>query len=230
VSDGSMAVVLVIVAWVAVGAITGLVEARHGHWSKSWVLGAVLGPFAVPLAIHTHRREPRVTRTLAVGDAGAGSVDVLVGVDGSAASMAAAAKAAAWFGTQLGRLTLAAVLDLDTAAPHADSVLQPEAWAEETSAEDALQAARRVVRETAAIEPASVVLAGRPADVLEAYAADHGFDVIVVGSRGRGFSKALLGSCASRLAGRTHVPVLLVPASAAAPSAPSPGIDAVQRW
>ena len=90
-----MAVLLVIVAWVAVGALTGLVEARQGHWSKSWVLGVVLGPFAVPLAVHTHRREARATRTLSVGDARCRHVDVFVGVDGSAASMAAATKAAA---------------------------------------------------------------------------------------------------------------------------------------
>ena len=53
-------------------------------------------------------------------------------------------------------------------------------------------------------------MAGRPATVLDTIAAEDGYDLLVVGARGAGLSKVLLGSVASRLAARASVPVLVV--------------------
>jgi hypothetical protein len=40
-----MFVAFVALVWVAIGIATGLFEARRGHWARTWVLGAILGPF-----------------------------------------------------------------------------------------------------------------------------------------------------------------------------------------
>jgi len=55
-----------------------------------------------------------------------------------------------------------------------------------------------------------VILAGRPADALARYAAENGFEVLVVGRRGHGAGKALLGSTAVSLSRQAGVPVLIV--------------------
>ncbi|MDY7102211.1 MAG: universal stress protein [Actinomycetota bacterium] len=208
-----MIYVVVAVVWVAIGVATGLVEARRGHWAKTWVLGAILGPFAVPLAISARGREDLVPPlVLSESELGVGRTDVLVGIDGSPASAGAARAAARLFGSgAIGRMALASVLDYDAAAPHADSVLYPEPWDEERASRERLSSLATEVAAEVGVAPATVLLAGRPADKLEAYALDEGFDVLVTGCRGRGLSKALLGSCASSLASGCRVPVLLVP-------------------
>lgn len=211
---------VVVVAWVVLGAVIGLVDGRHGHWSKSWILGAILGPLAIPLAMSSRRDEARALPVqLHQQPARQGALNVLVGVDGSPASYAAAATAAAWFGPQIGQLAIAAVLDFDTAAPHAGSILAPEPWEEETKARAALESVADMLSQRLGFTPTTLILPGSAADALEAYALEHGYDTLVVGCRGRGLSKSVLGSCATRLARRTQVPVLLVPEVAPAPMA-----------
>jgi len=206
-----MVLVALAVAWVVIGVATGIVEARRGHWAKTWVLGPILGPFAVALALGAWRGRSVAPRPLSEGRAHEGDLDVLVGVDGSAASRAAVMTAAQLFGARIRRITVATVLDFETAAPHGDSALNPEPWDEERSAEATLQSTIEVLSDRAGVVAGSVLLAGRPADALESFAVEQGYDVLVIGCRGRGLSKAVLGSCASRLAARSHVPMLLIP-------------------
>jgi nucleotide-binding universal stress UspA family protein len=206
-----MTVIVIAVLWLGIGAAVGVVQARHGHWRKAWAVSALIGPFAVPLALrgrHIAAPDPVV---LARGRARRGRVDVLVGVDGSRESVAAATVAVGLLGQRVGRVTLAMVLDVDTAAPHADSLLYPEPWPEERIAREQLGAARAALRSSTGHDAGTVVLAGEPADALEAFALGEGYEVVVVGCRGKGLSKRLMGSCASMLAGRTSVPVLIVP-------------------
>ena len=68
----------------------------------------------------------------------------------------------------------------------------------------------RAASSVKAQQPSTVVLTGRPADALTRYAADEGYEVISIGRRGRGASKAVMGSTASRLANGADVPVLVV--------------------
>jgi nucleotide-binding universal stress UspA family protein len=64
--------------------------------------------------------------------------------------------------------------------------------------------------------------AGDPADGILRYAADHGIDLIVVGTHGRtGVSRLLLGSVAERVVRGARCPVLVVPAPPERP-APAP--------
>ncbi len=54
-----------------------------------------------------------------------------------------------------------------------------------------------------------VLCAGRPAGTLHRLAVEGGYGLLVVGTRGAGLSKALLGSVATTLAGGSKMPVLL---------------------
>jgi nucleotide-binding universal stress UspA family protein len=60
------------------------------------------------------------------------------------------------------------------------------------------------------LEPGTVLLVGQPAAALMKHAAEEGYELLVVGRRGHGASKALLGSTAMRLAHAAGVPVLVV--------------------
>jgi nucleotide-binding universal stress UspA family protein len=216
-----MVYVAVAVVWLVVGAAVGLLEARHGHWRHSWVVSAILGPFALALAIERRQLTPPSPTVLTTGRARRGPVDLLLGFDGSTSSMEAAALAIGLFGPRLRRVTLATVLDVDTAAPHADSTLYPEPWPEEQAARHDLDTAVSSLEADLGIKAGSVILAGAPADALERYAIDEGYEVLVIGCRGKGLSKLLLGSCASTLACKTKVPVMLIPAAAPTTSSPS---------
>ena len=71
--------------------------------------------------------------------------------------------------------------------------------------------AERFARTLVGVETGRVVLSGAPAEVLERYAADEGYDFVVVGPRGHGASKLVLGSVASRLSRGGVVPVIVGP-------------------
>lgn len=98
-------------------------------------------------------------------------------------------------GPQLGRLTVATAIPFDDVPPHTTEVL------------DELDRQARLSR----VEPAGQeVLYGQPAQALAIFAIDNHYDLLVVGTRSRGVSKAILGSTASALAGGCGVPVLMV--------------------
>jgi nucleotide-binding universal stress UspA family protein len=206
---------VVLSAWFAIGVILAIVMGRRGHAPFTWfVLGTLLGPFGVLLAADAARRERRLAPAPgAAAPAAAGGLAVLVGVDGSAESLSALDAACALLGPRIGRLTLAAVVSYDAAE-------EPALATERAAAAEALaDAAARA----AAFAPDTVVLAGRPDDALARRALEGGYDVLVVGRRGRGPSKAVLGSVAARLAARTPVPVLVggTPVKAASGTPPA---------
>jgi nucleotide-binding universal stress UspA family protein len=53
-----------------------------------------------------------------------------------------------------------------------------------------------------------MILSGRPADALSEHALRDGYQLLVVGRRGRGASKTILGSTAEKLAS-APIPVLI---------------------
>ena len=125
--------------------------------------------------------------------AGTGPVDVLVGADGSPESEAAMDSVVALLGDRLGRLTLATVV------PYGD-ITAPERQATEA------------LRQLTPRAPAAdlEVLHGHPSAALRQYAVEGGYQLIVVGTRGRGLTKGILGSAATELARDSEIPVLLV--------------------
>jgi nucleotide-binding universal stress UspA family protein len=198
--------------WVGVGLLVALVMGRHGHDPFAWwLLGTILGPLVVPLvAAAEHRRADRA-RLLRAGVPGRGPVDVLVGVDGSPEAAAALATVLDLLGPRLGRLALATVTDLDASVEHDRQ--QAQACAE-------LERQAETVRAWLSTQPSGadgdgpripelLLLAGRPAEALQRLAVKSGYDLLVVGTRGTGLSKVLLGSTATALAAHAKVPVLL---------------------
>lgn len=199
------ALFVVMIVWVIVGLITGLVMGRRGNSWFGWaVIGCVLGPLVIPVALSTARRERDVQPiTLARGEEGTGRLRVVVGVDGSAESQAAVRSVIALLGDRIGSFTLAAVIDYDAAR---------SGWKgdDQQEAEAALADAERVADSSLHGAAETVLLAGVPSRALLEHAATTDADLLAIGSRGRGASTALLGSVASQLAAKSSVPVLVV--------------------
>lgn len=190
-------VVVIAVGWPLLGVVLALVMGRRGNEPSSWfILGAILGPLAVVFALDSWRHredmgEPRVVRRTVRAS---GSVDVVLGADGSPESLAASRGVVSLLGERLGRLTLVSVLPYD-ATPQTIGF-----------AESALK------QQLAALGDGRVgieFLRGEPAGALRAFADQRGYGLIAVGTRGHGRSKALLGSIANRLAEGSGVPVLM---------------------
>jgi nucleotide-binding universal stress UspA family protein len=186
--------------WLAIGLVLSIVMGRRGHDSFGWlVLGTLLGPLAVVMAVDAGRNDERLQPASVAGraaaTAGGGPVDVLVGSDGSPESAAAMNAAVDLLGDRLGRLTVATVV------PYG-GVREPERHATETLRLFAGPDARRV--------PDLEVLHGHPSEALRQPATEGGYELIVVGTRGKGFTNRILGSAASELARDSKIPVLLV--------------------
>ena len=190
-------VVLVMAAsWLSVGLTLSLIMGRRGHDAFSWlVLGTLFGPLGAIFAFAA-RSDERVRPELVAArlSSGPGPVDVLVGVDGSPESRAALLAATELLGPRLGRLTLAAVV------PYASTPLVVR------EARQALESQSEAV----AGGPQLEVLHGRPAPALLDRATGDGYDLLVIGTRGHGATKALLGSTAVEVAESTKVPVLVM--------------------
>lgn len=199
--SASSLLLVIAAVWVAIGVVTAVVMGRRGFSAWTWlVVGVVLGPLVVPLAIAaTRERRPVLFRRLTEGVPGTGGTDVLVGIDGSDGAREAARASLSIVGS-VGRCTLAAVLDRD--------VLSARVEREERQRMlDALEAASALLPDR---QPDTVLLEGKPSDALARYAAEGGYELLVVGRRGDGASKALLGSTAATLARGGEVPILIV--------------------
>ena len=195
-------VLVVAVSWISIGLTLSLVMGRRGHDAFSWLLlGTVFGPLGLVFAAEA-RTEERLSPALVAArrGSGPGSVAVLAGIDGSPESEAALIAAAELLGPRLGRLTLATVIPYDCGV------------ARERTARATLERERKSVTSGPRLE----LLRGRPAPVLLERAVEDGYDLLVIGTRGTGASKAFLGSTAVDVAEWARVPVLLMGTSEAA--------------
>jgi nucleotide-binding universal stress UspA family protein len=192
--------VLVALSWIAIGLVASFVMGRRGHSPFAWgLVGAILGPLVLLLAVSRMRQERDAQpKVVSVGEVGQGPIDVLVGVDGSPESTAALDAVVHLLGPRIGRLTLATVVEYDVALS-AGGPAQREVEAE----------LRRLAQLFAEEDPDTEILAGRPAQALAERAASGGYHLLAIGSRGRGASKAVLGSVATSLARTRGIPVLL---------------------
>jgi len=199
--DVATIVIIIVLGWALFGVSMALLMGRWGYKPFTWLLLAlVLGPLVLPVAGNTNRLDrPRVVARPSTGRKRNGPVDVLAGTDGSTESETAVRSAIDLLGARIGRLTIATVVDFDTAA------MSPVS-------EEQRRARELVDRASEPIEPRAetIVLSGQPAEVLRKFAAVNGYDLIVIGRRGRGMSTRLLGSVASELAHGGEVPTLIV--------------------
>lgn len=179
--------------WLASAVLVCIFMARRGHDGFAWfIVGLFLGPLAIPPALAVRWRSMGKAAVTEGAPADTGLVDVLVGYDASPESRAAMRAAQTMLGSRLGRLTIVTVVPID-AAP-------------------AIQRAALTSLAEAGVDHSATtkLLQGRPAEALEAYANEAGYELVVVGMRGSGLSK-VLGSVARELSHSTGVPVLLVP-------------------
>jgi len=209
VSDTSALFVAVGVSWLVIGIALSIVMGRRGHNGFGWlVLGTLLGPLGVVLAVdawrHSEQAPPAPLGAGIPPIMGTGPVDVLVGFDGSPESIAVIDAVVELFGDRLGRLTVTTVV------PFGDIRLQ-----ERLAREALLRLGGRTPGWTLELE----VLHGHPSVAIGQYATENDYDVIAVGTRGTGITKAILGSAASELARHSKVPVLVVGGAQADPPA-----------
>lgn len=199
-SAATDALAIFLAVWLTTALTLAVVMGRRGHSWFQWLLvGAVLGPLALPLALSSIHGEQDSIRDLAHGVSSGGSVDVLVGIDGSSESAEALRTVVELLATRIGRLTLAGVVNFDNTSQQAVE-----------NAERAVQHLEESAASTHPHEPGTVLLAGEPAGALTRHASEEGYDLLVIGRRGRGASKAILGSTASRAPVGTDLPVLIV--------------------
>ena len=209
----SVQIAVVVLLWVGIGLTAALLFlGRRGYRDRRWYLvGAVLGPLFVPMAIERGRRtvstvERTDTTTASPEVSGGYRRIVVVGVDGSAESDQAVREAARLFDADGTRVVLVAVADPDL-AEFSDEA-ERQRWHD-------LLAERASWFPSSVPQPVTETLCGQPDRVLIETAEAEGADVVVVGRRGRGLSHRLLGSVAHQLSRQSKVPVLL--ASAAVP-------------
>ena len=191
--------IIIVALWLATGAVLSIVMGRRGHLSVGWgALGAMLGPLAVLIALGTARHEKEEhPSTIAPPAPLGGPVDVVVGIDGSVECRLALERVIALLGPRLGRLCLATVVPFEDVPAHRQK---------------AMDALRRHARLSGVRGAGQELLCGPPAAALVDFARAGGYQLLVVGGRGKGVSKALIGSTATALACACPVPTLIVSA------------------
>lgn len=194
---------LVAIAWIATGLVAGFVMARRGHQPLAWwALGAVFGPLMFFLAIEGVLSEKLAhAEVLETGTTGPGSQKVLVGIDGSPESRAALKAVIDLLGSRIGEIVLAGVVPYEGELPGTST-------------------ARHLAEAAVGVSPAptTIQLTGDPGNELASLAQRDRYDLLVIGTRGRGLSPTLLGSVARKLLNHSPVPLLVVnPLAAAVP-------------
>ena len=194
-------IVVAAVGWILIGLLSGIWMARRGFDALWILLAAPLGPLFVPIAVERVRRRPDSAEATPSESLPAGAGPrILIGVDGSPESVHAMTTALRTLGSQGSVLVLAEVVNYE-AAESGDG-------ADMDAATRRLEAAANRVRVPAAVH--TRVLVGAPGPALREFAARQGFDILVVGRRGRGLSRHVLGSVSTDLVTHSTVPVLVV--------------------
>jgi nucleotide-binding universal stress UspA family protein len=135
---------------------------------------------------------------------------ILAAVDGSDHGLNAARTAAGLAQALGARLMLLTVYHQPSAALGEPNYSTALAEALE-HARGIIEAAREAVREAGGPEPETEWLGGAPAETIIAAARDGGYDLVVMGTRGRGrVQAALLGSVSSTVSAQAGRPVLVV--------------------
>lgn len=192
----STLVLIFAAVWLSIGLTVSLVMGRRGHDAFSWLLlGTLFGPLGAIFAVEARSEELiRPEMVAAPQSTGPGPVDVLVGVDGSPESSSALQAAVELLGPRLGRLTLATVVPYDSG------------FDRRRTARSMLEAQAELVGGGPQLE----LLHGRTAPVLLERAMNDDYDLLVLGTRGAGLTKALLGSTAADVSEGAMIPVLLM--------------------
>jgi len=187
--------------WAIIGLVVALTMRRRGHDLHEWlVLGVVLGPLVVPLAVERARFHSTGRQTESPERLG-GRFDLLAGLDGSIEAVDALKTALRLFGGCVSSVTIVKVLDYDSLSSPSGAELRTEANEMLASVAGQIPIDHVDTR----------ILFGRPDRAIAEYARDAGIELVVVGARGHGASEALFGSVTSRLVGGCGTPVFVGP-------------------
>ena len=194
---------LIAATWAVIGILLAVVMRRKGYDFFQWlVVGVVLGPLAVPLAIErslVHGRALRQSKHTPTGDSV--GFDVLAGLDGTADAVNALDSALGLFGGLVTSVTIATVLNYDSQS-------SLTGLADQTEAQLALDS----VADRLTVSPVTTTLLyGRPDQALAEFARTAGIELIVIGARRRDVSHAMFGSATARLADGCQIPLFVGP-------------------
>lgn len=178
--------------------ICSFIASRSGHDPFSWALtGGLIGPFGV-IALLAARSRDSSTEAPADGAPGVGEGDILIPTDGSEPSLTAVDH---FIESHLkgSGVTLLAVLPVEhREAPGPELEAEIEGHVGE--------ARRRLERE--GLRCRVETRFGDPATEIVRFAAEGGFDQIVMGRRGRGgVARLLLGSVSEKVLKEAPIPV-----------------------
>lgn len=200
--DSTVVIALLLAAtWLVGGFVVAVFMKRAGRDFRLWLLlGLLLGPFGGLLA-PDDGPAPGRRRLTESDEFRSGDLDVLAGIDGSVESVAAINAAVELLDDRISSLSLARVLDYETAGPRSGMPAQAEAFEAVSRLSDEID-----------FHPVNIeLLFGSPGPALISFAENQGFELIVVGARGKGMTRALFGSVASELVGHSPIPVLVGP-------------------
>ncbi len=199
----------VLAAWLIVVLATMLIVAymsmRWGRDPFGWLLlAAAMGPIAIVGLVGTRQSDvERGRRAHATPTRGDGRARVLIACDGSAPALAAAQHA-----TTLGGHNEAMLL---TVLPHESRPRSdPRSRADyDERVAKATRGSLEILR-GANMDVRDAVVFGSPGEEIVRFAAQERVDVIVVGRRGAGLSRALLGSTSDYVVKHAPCPVTVV--------------------
>jgi nucleotide-binding universal stress UspA family protein len=196
----------IIAVWLAVVLVCMLVVAylarRWGHDPYAWLFwAAALGPFAIIGLVGTHHREQERSRARQ-GEGGRYQGSVVIACDGSESNARAAEYAAQSFPDA--PLVLLAVQPHEAAPQSADERASQAQKLDEITAQ-----ARRAV-EAAGRRAEAQLLYGSAGEEIVRFAEREQASAIVIGRRGAGLSRAVLGSVSDYVVRNANVPVSVV--------------------
>ena len=206
-----MSLLFIAAGWLGLGVVAVVVMHHRGHDTFAWaVLFIVLGPLALPLAVSSDRHRPPEP----VSPTHPGRLDVLVADDGSSEAAAALESVLDLLGSEMTSLTVAAVVDLEAASTARGQETQRETQARLDALVGDIAVAIKAPVDT-------VILFGEPSHALQHFAADHGYELIVVGRRTAARSHLAGRGATQKLATHAPVPVFVGPATSVK-TAPTP--------
>lgn len=196
-----------IAIWLAIVLISMLVVAylsrRWGHDPFGWLLlAAVMGPIAIIALVGTRHKNEETARHGALSVQDGGPPPVIVACDGSDASARAARYAAL---SHAGSRIVLVVVEGHEARPRT-----PQESDQQAARVERMIAPADAELRTEGIATATVVVYGNAGEEIVRYAEAGGAEAIVVGRRGAGLSRALLGSVSDHVVRNAKQPVVVV--------------------
>jgi nucleotide-binding universal stress UspA family protein len=200
-----MSAELAIILWLAFCIASAVVVSYLAHrWGRdpfAWVmLSAMMGPFALVGLLGVRQSDrARPARPRATGDHADGG-PILIACDGSAVSARLGEEAAAyWDGREMVLLTVLPY-EVERHGESGETLKRVE---------DMTQAVSTLLDERG-IPSRTVVRYGPPGPAVVAFAVEVGASHIIMGRRGSGLKRAVLGSVSAHVAAHADVPVILV--------------------